>query len=63
MCEVSATDRFPKLFAWYEKLLAREDFAREVAPPPEMIEVSKAHQAACEAEGKGLQQMMAAAGL
>ncbi len=57
------TDRFPKLFAWYEKLLAREDFAREVAPPPEMIEVSKAHQAACESEGKGMQQMMAAAGL
>ncbi|MGB0572374.1 MAG: glutathione S-transferase family protein [Alphaproteobacteria bacterium] len=57
------TERFPKLFAWYEKLLAREDFAREVAPPPEMIEVSRAHQAACVAEGKCMQQMMAAAGL
>jgi glutathione S-transferase len=56
------TERFPKLFAWYEKLLAREDFAREVAAPPEVMEMSKKHQAACEAEGKSMQQLMAAHG-
>ncbi|MEK9901635.1 MAG: glutathione S-transferase C-terminal domain-containing protein, partial [Rhodospirillaceae bacterium] len=56
------TERFPKLFAWYEKLLAREDFAREVAAPPEVMEISKKHQAACEAEGKSMQQLMAAHG-
>ena len=29
----------------------REDFAREVAAPPEVLEISAKHQAACEAEG------------
>ncbi|MBO21081.1 MAG: hypothetical protein CMM26_01685 [Rhodospirillaceae bacterium] len=57
------TERFPMLFAWYERLLAREDFAREVATPPEVMELSKKHQAACEVEGKSMQQMMAAHGL
>lgn len=55
-------ERTPNLQAWYEKLLAREDFAREVTPPPEMAAVSKAHQAACAAEGKSLVQVMEANG-
>lgn len=55
-------ERTPNLQAWYEKLLAREDFAREVTPPPEMAAVSKAHQAACAAEGKSMVQIMEANG-
>lgn len=57
------TERFPRLFAWYEKLLAMDEFAREVAAPPEVMEISKAHQAKCAAEGKSMQEVMAAAGL
>ena len=40
-----------------------DEFVREVAPPPEMLEISKAHQAACAAEGKSMQDVMAANGL
>lgn len=55
-------ERTPNLQAWYEKLLAREEFACEVTPPPEMAAVSKAHQAACAAEGKSMVQIMEANG-
>lgn len=57
------TERYPNLNAWYEKLLAREEFAREVTPPPEMVEISKAHQAACAAAGTSMVQIMEANGL
>ena len=56
------TERFPKLFIWYGKFLAREDFAREVAAPSEVMEMSKRHQAACAAEGTSMQQLMAVHG-
>ena len=57
------TENFPNLFAWYEKLLAREEFAREVGTPPEVIEMSMAHQASCAADGKSMVQIMDANGL
>ena len=57
------TDRFPRLLVWYERIAAREDFKREVANPPEIAEISKAHQEKCAAEGKSMQDVMAAAGL
>jgi glutathione S-transferase len=56
------TERFPKLFAWYEKLLAREHFARETGAPAEVIEIHKAHQKACADAGQSMQQVMAANG-
>jgi glutathione S-transferase len=57
------TDRFPKLLAWYERIAAHEDFKREVANPPEIDQISKAHQAACADAGNSMQDVIAAAGL
>ncbi len=55
-------ERFPKLNAWYEKLLAREHFSRETALPPPVVEISAAHQAACAAAGQSMTDVMAAHG-
>jgi len=55
-------DRFPKLQAWHDKLLAREHFAKEVALPPPVVEISTAHQAACAAAGQSMTDVMAAHG-
>ncbi|MSO80405.1 MAG: hypothetical protein EXQ97_01915 [Alphaproteobacteria bacterium] len=53
-------ERYPHLAAWYERLAARPTFAREVAMPAELAELSCRHQAACDADGTGLRQVMAA---
>lgn len=54
------TERYPNLFAWYERLLAREEFAREVTPPPEVMALSKTYMDACAAEGRAMSDLIAA---
>ncbi|MEO0463356.1 MAG: glutathione S-transferase family protein [Pseudomonadota bacterium] len=51
-------DSHPKLGAWYDGLHAREEFSREVAMPPPLMQMIEGMQAEQKASGQSLQQLI-----
>lgn len=55
-------ERYAALNEWYERLAAREHFAREVAPPPERAKLSQGYRDQLAKEGRALADIMIANG-